>query len=435
MTRRLLAALSLAGIGAFAPVSTATAQTPTRKVAVLSFDQRTVADGFNDLFGRGDVDVGRSLARLVARRLAEAGGFEIVEVSGAVPLEADPATAAAAARSVGADAVIAGSLLAYGSQSATAGVRGPGVGGVRLGIGRRTTVAAVSLEARLIDVRSGTLLAMIPAQTTANRSGLALFARVPGLISADGVIDMTREEFSRTLIGEATGTAVQQLVTEVSASRDRIGAVEAAPPPAMAVSAAPMAAAAPGMVAAAPGGPFAWAPYTFRGTEHFRYTVTRTEDRQVHNGFYQLDLQPAGTGQVRMRVQGQLGEDSFSNTVTVPVATEGGNPMAMGMGFGQLMAMGPIGIALFNPGSWMFLYGRQLTIGDEWSQSSGGESYSVKVEDACGHGGQNGVRVVTRVNGQVQMESCLAQQVALPLRVLIVDEDSRMEMTLTEYRP
>src|SRR5205085_1806461 len=119
----LLAALLGAGLA-----SPVVAQ--TKKVAVLTFDQRQVSSGFNDTFGRSDVNVGRSLANLVARRLADAGGYEIVEVSAVVPFEASPSAAAAAARSVGADAVIAGSILGFGSTSGTAGVSGPSIGGV-----------------------------------------------------------------------------------------------------------------------------------------------------------------------------------------------------------------------------------------------------------------------------------------------------------------
>lgn len=426
-----VAAVAVAGLLCLPALLTA----QTRRIAVLTFDQSAVAGGFNEVFGRDNVNVGRSLANLVARRLGEAGGFEIVEVSGAIPFTMDPAAAAAAGRGAGADAVLAGSIQAYGSQSSTAGVRGPRIGGVRLGAGRRSTVAAVMVEVRLIDVRSSTMLGVIPAQQTANRSGLALFAEVPDLISADGMIDMSREEFSRSLIGEATNAAVAQLVRDVVAARDRIGAV-AAPAPAAPVVAAP-AVAAPVVTGPAvmPTGPLAWVPYQFRGTEHFRYTVTRTEDNRTENGFYQLDLEPAGQGQARMRVQSQLGTDASSATVTVPMGQGGSGQPMMGMGMGQLMAMGPIGIMLFNPTGWMFLYGRQMNVGDEWSSTSDGETVSVRVESTCSHAGQGGYKTAMRQNNQLRHESCLAQSVALPLRVLVADDDSRMEMTLTEYRP
>jgi curli biogenesis system outer membrane secretion channel CsgG len=414
-----------------APSSVA-AQAP-KKIAVVTFDQSGVNANLNDIFGRPDVQVGSGLAKLVGQRLTDAGGFELVEVSLPAGSAGDPSAAASAGRAAGADAVVTGTLIGFGNQSATAGVTaGPRVAGMRLGIGRRTTVAAVVLETRLVDVASGQLLTTTTGQGTASRSGVGLFVRVPGLISQDGQIDMTLPEYGSTLIGEATNQAVAQIVTEISSARGQIGTLSAPAP----VAAAPaMAAPMPSGPVAMPSGPFAWAPYRFKGTEHFRYNVTKTEDNETSNGFYQLDFTPASPGQVRMRVQGQLGTDSYSSTVTVPVAQEGGSPMMMGMGMGQLMALGPVGIMLFNPTAWIFMYGHQLTVGDEWSSTSDGESVSVKVDATCSAAGQGGVLVVMRENGEVRHESCVAPEVALPLRVMMTTDDSRIEMTLTEYHP
>jgi len=437
----LATAAACLATSATAQQTPAAAPGPTKKIAVLTFDQRQVQNNMDEVFGRSDVALGRSLANLVAQQLGAAGGWEIVQISSSLPFDLDPTAAANAGRSVGADAVLTGSILGYGSGSSTAGVSGPSVGGVRLGIGRRTTTAAVIIEGRLIDVASSTLLGMVPAQASASRSGTSITVSVPNLISADGVIDMTRQDFRSTLVGEVTYQAVGSLVRDLGSERARVGAVQAAPPVAAAPMAAPVAVgvAAGPVVAVAPGAPFAWAPYAFRGTEHFRYDVVKTEGRDRETGYYQLDLQP-GTqaGQVRMRVQGQVGDDSYSNTMTVPVAQQGGmaGMGGMQMGFQQFMAMGPLGMTLFNPGTWMFLYGHELTIGDEWSQSSGGDSFSVRVESTCAYGGQSGVQVITRENNQVRQESCLASGIALPLRVLInSDDNDRIEMTLTEYRP
>jgi curli biogenesis system outer membrane secretion channel CsgG len=430
--RTAILAAAAAGLAA-----TATAQTPTKKIAVLTFDQRQVQNNLNEVFGSSNVALGRSLANLVAQQLGQAGGWEVVQISSSLPFDLDPTAAANAGRSVGADAVLTGSILGYGSGSSTAGVSGPSVAGVRLGVGRRTTTAAVIIEGRLIDVASSTLLGMVPAQASASRSGTSITVSVPNLISGNGEIDMSRQDFRQTLVGEVTYQAVGTLVRDLGNERARVGAVQAAPPP---VAAAPMAApvVAGPVVAVAPGAPFAWSPYAFRGTEHFKYDVVQTEGRDRATGFYQLDLQPgANPGQVRMRVQGKVGDDEYLNTVTVPVAQQGAQAGTMGMtmGYQQFMALGPIGITLFNPGTWMFLYGHELTVGDEWSQRSGGDSFSVKVETTCSHGGQSGLLVIMRENNVVKQESCVAPGIALPLRVLIVDDDDRMEMTLTEYRP
>ena len=178
-----------------------------------------------------------------------------------------------------------------------------------------------------------------------------------------------------------------------------------------------------------------YAPFQFRGTEHFRYTVTQTENGRTATGFYLFDLTPAGAGQVRMNVQGQVGEDSWSNTVTLAVGQGQGGPQQM-MSFAPLMAMGPLGATLFSPTAWMLFQGHQLTIGDGWSSSSRGESMSVRVEQQCAHGGQGGLLVVLRSNDRVASESCVSPTVALPLRSMMADRDNdRVELVLTEYRP
>jgi len=412
-------------------------QQQPKTVLVLDLDQQQVSGGLRDVFGREGVNVGRSLARLIAARLGESG-FRIVQASGAVPLTLDPSAAAAAGRAAGAQAVVAGSILAYGSASGQAGVGGPRIAGFRVNVGRRTTIAAVGLEVRLVDVVSGTLLGVVPANAQGSRSGLGITVEVPNLVDASGVIDMTRDDFRRTLIGQFTDSAVVQLVTGVVGMRDRIGAVAVAPPPvaAAAPAAAPVAAAVPSGPVVYPSGPFAWAPYRFRGTEHFRYQVTQTENGQASQGFYQMDLQPSGPGQARMTVAGQVGTDAFQSSVTMPVGEGGLSMPQMMMTFMPLSGSGPLFLALFNPATWMVFGGRQLAIGDNWQNSQRGETMSVRVESQCAFAGQGGLQVVFRENEQVRQESCISPSVALPLRALLVQNDGdRVELVLTEYRP
>jgi curli biogenesis system outer membrane secretion channel CsgG len=426
--------VAAAALGASPLARELTAQQQPKKVLVIDFDQQQVQGGLREIFGRENVNVGRSLARLVAARLAQ-NGLQIVEASGAIPFTIDPAAATAAGRAAGADAVVAGTVLVYGSGSGTAGVGGPRIGGIRLNVGRRTTIAVVGLEARLIDVASGTLLGVVPANAQGSRSGLAITVSVPNIVDASGLIDMTREDFRSTLIGQFTEESVGQLVTGVAEMRGRIGAVSVAPVAAP-VAAAPMAAAMPSGPVVYPAGPFAWAPYRFRGTEHFRYQVQQREDDQNTEGFYQLDLQPAGAGQARMTVQGQLGTSSFQTSVTMPVGEAGISGPQMMMTFMPLASSGPLFVALFNPATWIMFGGRQLTIGDGWQNTEGRRSMSVRVESQCTYGGQGGLMVVFRENDQVRQESCLSPNVALPLRVLLGERNGdRIEMILTEYRP
>ncbi|MSR06294.1 MAG: hypothetical protein EXR93_04375 [Gemmatimonadetes bacterium] len=66
----------------------------------------------------------------------------------------------------------------------------------------------------------------------------------------------------------------------------------AAPEP----SRAPVVGAALGAIAALPSGPWAYAPYQFKGTEHFRYEVRKVDGKAVETSHYNLDIQPSGSG-------------------------------------------------------------------------------------------------------------------------------------------
>jgi hypothetical protein len=176
-------------------------------------------------------------------------------------------------------------------------------------------------------------------------------------------------------------------------------------------------------------------PYQFKGTEHFKYDVKQTEGRQVTTGYYILDIQPAGNGKFRMKVDGKLGDDAYSSTVTAPEANSGGMGMG-GMGMGGLMALGPIGLTLFSPAWGVMFMGHELSLGDGWSSSSGGQSTSVKVESECQFGGVKGLLTVVRENNQITQQSCLSPNVALPLQVIMNQENNDgIQMTLVEFRP
>ena len=187
-----------------------------------------------------------------------------------------------------------------------------------------------------------------------------------------------------------------------------------------------------GSVAVLPAGPWAWMPYQFKGTEHFKYDVRQVDGRDVQTGHYLLDIQPAAGGRYRMKVDGKLGDEAYSSTVTAPDPNGG----MMGMGMGQLMALGPVGIALFNPAFTMMFMGHELSLGDGWSSSSGGESFSAKVESQCQHAGVNGLMTVVRENQEVKSQSCVSPNVALPLSVTMHTGASEfIEMKLVEFRP
>ncbi|HEY6224369.1 MAG TPA: CsgG/HfaB family protein [Gemmatimonadales bacterium] len=175
-------------------------------------------------------------------------------------------------------------------------------------------------------------------------------------------------------------------------------------------------------------GPFTWGMYSFKGTEHFRYNVQQREGNENKTGSYTFDAKPAGNGRTRLSVAGSLGSDSYSSTVTI--GPNEGVPMM------QLIGLGPVGLALFNPVWMLLLGGHEWELGNGWQSSSNGQSSSFKVEEKCSQMGVNGLKGVLRENQKVVMDMCVSPNVGLPLSETFNNDDGSMTaMQLVEFRP
>jgi len=65
----------MAGALSLIAAGTVAAQDTPKKILVLDFDQTQVQSGLRDIFGRDNVNVGRSIARFLAARCgADSGG-------------------------------------------------------------------------------------------------------------------------------------------------------------------------------------------------------------------------------------------------------------------------------------------------------------------------------------------------------------------------
>jgi curli biogenesis system outer membrane secretion channel CsgG len=175
-------------------------------------------------------------------------------------------------------------------------------------------------------------------------------------------------------------------------------------------------------------GAFTWGMYSFKGTEHFRYNVQQRDGNENKTGSYSFDARPAGGGRFTLTVAGSLGSDSYSSTVTL--GPNEGVPMM------QLIGLGPVGLALFNPVWMLLLGGHQWEIGNGWQQTQNGETSSFKVEERCAQAGVSGVRGVWRQNQKSLMNMCVNPNVPLPLTVTFnADEGSSTALQLVEFRP
>jgi curli biogenesis system outer membrane secretion channel CsgG len=175
-------------------------------------------------------------------------------------------------------------------------------------------------------------------------------------------------------------------------------------------------------------GPFTWGMYSFKGTEHFRYNVQQREGNDNKVGSYSFDAKPAGNGRTRLSVAGNMGSDSYSSTVTI--GPNEGIPMM------QLIGLGPVGLALFNPVWMLLLGGHEWELGSGWQSTQNGESSSFKVEEKCAQAGVNGLKGVWRQNQKVAMDMCVSPNVGLPLALTFHNDDGSMTaMQLVEFRP
>jgi len=238
--------------------------------------------------------------------------------------------------------------------------------------------------------------------------------------------------------GSATGTLTggpARVGDCVGICPANMGSAGGAAPPAVEPLNQPNAAAPPTSGGALPAlysqpisGPFTWGMYSFKGTEHFRYNVQQREGNDNKVGSYTFDAKPAGSGRTRLSVAGNMGSDSYSSTVTL--GPNEGIPMM------QLIGLGPVGLALFNPVWMLLLGGHQWELGSGWQSMQNGETSSFKVEEKCAQAGVNGLKGVWRQNQKVAMDMCVSPNVGLPLALTFNNDDgSRTAMQLVEFRP
>jgi curli biogenesis system outer membrane secretion channel CsgG len=213
----LLAALPLAGQG-------------KRSVAVDDFDYSTVRTVSQSVFGT-DVDIGKGIAALLVKRIAQDGKFTVVERAkvSAVLKEQDfgasgrvkKGTQARIGQIRGADFAIMGDIVAFGrddrSRGGAAGVVVPGAGGAA-GVRRSEGKAVVVLNFRMVDNETSEVVMTGEARGESKRTSTKGFAGVfVGGVGAGGAVDFSSSNFAETIIGEAVIAACDELARQIGA--------------------------------------------------------------------------------------------------------------------------------------------------------------------------------------------------------------------------
>jgi len=234
MKRILAQAFLLVGL-----TSTLAAQQPAakRRIAVLDFDYATVHAWVVDLFG-SDQDIGKGIADMLVTNLVRNGSYSVIERKQLDRIlqeqnfqqsgRADPASAVKLARLLGVDAIVIGSITQFGRDDKKLGLGAVGggvhVGGIGLGgLGRKTAKAVVQIDARIVSTTTAEILGVATGHGESKRSGMTLVGGAAiGGVGGAGAFDMSSSNFSGTIIGEATRSAVDSLTGQLVAVAPQI---------------------------------------------------------------------------------------------------------------------------------------------------------------------------------------------------------------------
>jgi curli biogenesis system outer membrane secretion channel CsgG len=204
-----------------------------KRVALLDFDFAAVHRWWS-----GDWDVGKGIADLIVTSLVTDGTYSVIERKKLDSIlqeqnfsnsdRANPTTAAKIGKVLGVNAIIVGSVTQFGLEDKSLNLGGIGGTWKGLGagnVGTKKGKAQVAVDARLVDVNTGEILAVGTGKGVSQRSGLLLSgAGAGGGGFGGGGIDMGSSDFQETILGEATRAAVEQLSAQLIAQAGKVQA-------------------------------------------------------------------------------------------------------------------------------------------------------------------------------------------------------------------
>jgi curli biogenesis system outer membrane secretion channel CsgG len=215
----------------------AASQGRKKRVAVFDFDYATVRTNSAALFG-SDIDVGKGIADLLVKRLVQDGSYSVIERKALDKIlaeqnfstsdRANPASAAKLGKLLGVDAIIVGSITQFGNETKDTKVGGGGGGFGGFGLGgfsHKKSKAIVTVDARIVDIDTGEILAVADGKGESKRDSTSLLGGGGNWHGwGGGAVDFGSSDFEQTIIGEAVKAAVDQMSAGVIADKDKLQA-------------------------------------------------------------------------------------------------------------------------------------------------------------------------------------------------------------------
>ncbi len=208
-----------------------------KRVAILDFDYGTVRSQAQAAF-QTDVDVGKGITNLLVKYLVKDGTYSVIERQALDKIlaeqnfsnsdRANPLSAAKIGKLLGVDAIIVGVITQFGGENKDTKVGGGGGGWGGLGFGgfsHKKSKAIVSMDARIVDIDTGEILAVADGKGESQRESTSLLGGGSNWHGfGGGGVDFGSSDFQETIIGEAVKKAVEQLSAGVIAGAPKLQA-------------------------------------------------------------------------------------------------------------------------------------------------------------------------------------------------------------------
>jgi curli biogenesis system outer membrane secretion channel CsgG len=227
--------------------SGAAAESQKKCLAVLDLDSGMVHDQAAAIFGT-EVDVERGMRNLILDYLEQDGTYATVGLEalvknlteqGLTPEDlTSPGAGARIGQLLGVDAVVMGTITQFGGEVAETAISLDGILGATETVTGRKAQAVVAVDVRVVDINSGEVVAVAEGLGHNKRTGATLMSPLPkgqGRVSIGretrarldvGTMDFSSPDFHKTALGEAVKDAAEQVVADLVAAHDRVGARE-----------------------------------------------------------------------------------------------------------------------------------------------------------------------------------------------------------------
>jgi curli biogenesis system outer membrane secretion channel CsgG len=206
-----------------------------RRVAIFDFDYATVRANSAAIFGT-DIDIGRGITDMLVTSLVKDGTYSVIERKALEKVlaeqnfsnsdRANPNSAAKLGKLLGVDAIIVGSITQFGNDNKNVGVGGGGggLGGFGIGgFGRKESTAIVGLDARIVNIDTGEIMAVATGKGESKRKSTSLTGGGGSWRGfGAGGVNFGASDFQQTIIGEAVRLATDQMATELVSGNSKI---------------------------------------------------------------------------------------------------------------------------------------------------------------------------------------------------------------------